>query len=282
MNKKIAIIGTVGIPAKYGGFETLTEYLTKYLHDDYDITVFCSEKHYDTKLSSYNGVHIEYVNFNANGIESIPYDIISIVKSLKFADTILILGVSGCVVLPFVKLFSSKKIIVNIDGLEWKRHKWHKYAQRFLRFSEHIAAKYADVIISDNKVIQEYVELRYGKKSELIAYGADHVRKLSIGENVLTSFPFLVKQYAFAVCRIEPENNIHMILKGFENEESLNLVIVGNWDASTYGVELKKEFSSMIIFIYLILSMIKIFWIRSEVIARYMCTDTVQEEQIPL
>ncbi|MBD3840167.1 MAG: DUF1972 domain-containing protein, partial [Epsilonproteobacteria bacterium] len=103
--KKVSIIGTVGIPAKYGGFETLTEYLTKNLHDSYELAVFCSGKSYSQKIESYNGAKLEYVNFQANGVQSIPYDIISIFKSLRFADTLLILGVSGCVVLPFVRLF---------------------------------------------------------------------------------------------------------------------------------------------------------------------------------
>lgn len=240
---KISIIGTVGIPAKYGGFETLVEYLTKHLHNDFDITVFCSSKAYSEKLETYNGVKLSYIPLDANGIQSIPYDIISILKSLKFADTILILGVSGCIVLPFVKLFSSKKIIVNIDGLEWKRHKWKKYAQVFLRFSEKWAVTYADVIVSDNKVIQEYVDLQYDKKSTLIAYGADHVRKLPMSKEVLDRFPFLNKEYAFTVCRIEPENNLHLILEGFAQEKNLNLVIVGNWNASQYGIELKEKFS---------------------------------------
>ena len=105
-NKKISIIGTVGIPAKYGGFETLTEYLTKYLNKDYNITVFCSSKAYESKTTSHNNCKLEYIDLNANGIQSIPYDIVSLMKSLKFADTILILGVSGCIALPFIKLFN--------------------------------------------------------------------------------------------------------------------------------------------------------------------------------
>ena len=132
--KKISIIGTVGIPAKYGGFETLTEYLTKNLHKDYDMTVYCSSKSYEEKIDTHNGAKLKYINLNANGVQSIPYDIISIFSSLKFADTLLILGVSGCIILPFIRLFSKKRIIVNIDGLEWKREKWGKGAKWFLKF----------------------------------------------------------------------------------------------------------------------------------------------------
>jgi glycosyltransferase involved in cell wall biosynthesis len=240
--KKIAVIGTVGLPAKYGGFETLTEYLTKNLSQSYDITVFCSGKNYDEKLSTYNGATLKYIDLNANGIQSIPYDIISIFKSLRDADTLLILGVSGCIVLPIIRLFSKKRIVVNIDGLEWKREKWNKYAKAFLKFSENMAVKYADVVISDNKVIQDYVFSEYGKASELIAYGADHVQKLPLSNDILKKYPFLNKKYAFTVCRIEPENNLHIIIEAMAQQDKLPLVIIGNWENSSYGKELRAKY----------------------------------------
>jgi len=242
MSKKVAIIGTVGLPSKYGGFETLAEYLTKYLGADLDMTVYCSAKSYDKHLKNYNDVRLEYINLNANGIQSIPYDIISIFKALSYADTLLILGVSGCIVLPVIKLISNKKIIVNIDGLEWKRAKWNKYAKWFLKFSEKIAVKVADITVTDNKVIQEYVLSEYGKDSKLIAYGADHVNKLTITDEVYQKYIFLKKEYAFTVCRIEPENNIHIILEAMSSQEKYPLVMIGNWNSSSYGKELREKY----------------------------------------
>jgi len=241
-NKKIAIIGTVGIPAKYGGFETLTEYLTKNLHDKYNMTVYCSLKNYDEELGSYNNAKLKYINLNANGVQSIPYDIISIFSSLRFADTLLVLGVSGCIVLPFVRLFSKKRIIVNIDGLEWKRDKWGKGAKWFLKYSEKLAVKYSDEVVADNRVIQEYIKSEYNKESTFIAYGADHVTKESIRDELQSKYPFLNKKYAFKVCRIEPENNIHVILEAFYLYEKLNLIIIGNWLNSEYGKSLKAKY----------------------------------------
>lgn len=242
MLKKIAIIGTVGLPAKYGGFESLAEYLTKYLGSTFNFTVYCSSPYYKNKLKTYNKARLKYIPLNANGAQSILYDIISIFNALFFADVLLILGVSGCVVLPFVKLISSKKVIVNIDGLEWKRAKWGKAAKWFLKYSEKLAVKYADTIISDNKVIQQYVQDSYQVKSELIAYGADHTTKVDLSKTVLDKFPFLNKKYAFKVCRIEPENNIHIILEAFSECPSLPIVMVGNWENSHYGKQLKQQF----------------------------------------
>jgi glycosyltransferase involved in cell wall biosynthesis len=241
--KKISIIGIVGIPSKYGGFETLTEYLTKYLNQENDITVFCSSKNYEKKLDVYNGSNLKYINLSANGVQSIFYDIISIFSSLRFADTLVILGVSGCIVLPFIRLFSKKRIIVNIDGLEWKRGKWKKNTKRFLKFSEKLAVKYADVVVSDNKVIQEYVFSEYGVRSELIAYGADHVKKELLNDEIKNKYPFLNEKYAFKVCRIEPENNIHLILDAFSEYALLNIVMIGNWKNSDYGKALKEKYN---------------------------------------
>jgi glycosyltransferase involved in cell wall biosynthesis len=245
-SKKISIIGTVGIPAKYGGFETLTEYLTKNLGKDYDITVFCSSKAYSNQITTHNNCKLKYINLNANGVQSIPYDILSLLKSLKFADTILILGVSGCIALPFIKLFNKRiKIVTNIDGLEWKRDKWNKYAKGFLKFSEKLAVKYSDTVVADNKVIQDYVKNEYGISSELIAYGADHVQEIDLSKELLEKYTFLKNKYAFKVCRIEPENNIHMILEAMEIYKKMPFVIIGNWNASEYGKDLKNRYKDI-------------------------------------
>ena len=117
--KNVAIIGTVGIPGNYGGFETLAEYLTNELSKRLSLTVYCSSKSYVSKKAVLNGARLIYIPLNANGIQSIPYDIISLFQAAKSHDLILILGVSGCMILPAFRLFyPKKKLIVNIDGLE--------------------------------------------------------------------------------------------------------------------------------------------------------------------
>jgi glycosyltransferase involved in cell wall biosynthesis len=242
-NRKIvSIVGTVGLPAKYGGWETLVSNLTCQLKGKFYLTVFCSSVKYKDQPSEYNGAQLKYINLNANGIQSIPYDIISIYKSLNFADTILILGVSGCIFLPFVRIFGKSKIIVNIDGLEWKRDKWNGFAKWYLKLSEKIAVKYADLVVTDNKAIQQYVADEYGVVSELITYGGDHVNKESLTDNDKDQYAFLNDNYAFKVCRIEPENNLDAILEAFSFCNSLPIVIVGNWSNSAYGIELRRKY----------------------------------------
>ena len=108
-----------------------------------------------------------------------------------------------------------------------------------------MAVKYADVVIADNKVIQEHVQNAYGKKSELIAYGADHVERVALSSEILTKYPYLSEQYAFTVCRIEPENNLHIIIEAMAQQDELPLVMIGNWENSEYGRELRTQYANI-------------------------------------
>ena len=239
---KLGIIGTVGVPAKYGGFETLAHQLVLNLRHRFDLTVYSSSKSYrkEERVSRWEGANIVYVPLKANGAQSIFYDILSMIHALIFCDVLLVLGVSGCIFLPFVKLFPSKKVIVNVDGLEWRRAKWSGWAKHFLIFSEKIAVRFADEIVTDNAAIQKYVVDHYGIASHLIEYGADHVIKVEVQEAFLEKYPFLPSEYAFKVCRIEPENNIHLVLEAFARYEKLPLVLVGNWNHSEYRQNLRS------------------------------------------
>ena len=238
--KSVSIIGTVGLPAQYGGWETLTEHLVLELEDRFDFTVYCSAPHYEEKSTHFSKAKLKYIRLKANGIQSIPYDIFSMLHAIKYSDYLLVLGVSGCIFLPVLRLLTNKPVVVNIDGLEWKRDKWGILAKWFLKLSEATAIRYADRVITDNKAIQTYVFEEYGKTSDLISYGGDHVEKITDIENV-DIYPFVTESYSFTVCRIEPENNIHIILEAFEQSD-LTLVIVGNWNNSQYGKQLKAKY----------------------------------------
>lgn len=120
--RKVAIVGTVGVPANYGGFETLVENIIgEHCPNEIQYTVYCSSKAYEHKQNSYKNAKLQYLNLNANGVQSIVYDIVSLLKATSHNDIILVLGVSGCCFLPIYRIFSKKKLVINIDGLEHKR-----------------------------------------------------------------------------------------------------------------------------------------------------------------
>ena len=173
--KKVAIIGIVGLPANYGGFERFAEQLVQRLWDRFDLTVYCSKQAFRERPGHYGKTHLKYLPLKANGMQSIPYDMWAILDSLRFADTLLILGVGGCTLLPLLRLFGCrKKVVVNIDGIEWKRAKWSGPARAYLRFAEKCAVRCADSVVGDNQVIVDYVTSTYGRDCELIEYGADN------------------------------------------------------------------------------------------------------------
>ena len=195
-------------------------------------------------MDTYKGARLKYVPlFHANGAQSTPYDILSMLKCLRGYDTVLILGVSGCIFLPIFRLLYRKRLIVNIDGLE---HRRAKFAKWFLRTSEAMAVRFADVVVADNKGIQDYVTETYGKPSELIAYGGDHTQREVSEERqqeILNKYGVKSNDYAISVCRIEPENNSHILCEAFA-KSGRDLVFVGNWERSEYSRNLKKEYGS--------------------------------------
>lgn len=244
---KVAIVGIQGVPAKYGGFESLVENLIgKNCPPQIQYTIYCSSKDYSEQLKKYKGAVLKYIPLHANGIQSIPYDMLGLLRSVRDYDTVMVLGVSGCLFLPIFRLFYRRRLIINIDGLEHRRAKWGKLARWVLRKSEAMAVRFADVVIADNKGIQDYIWAIYHKPSELIAYGGDHVlRDVPEGkqQDILKQYGVVVDNYAITVCRIELENNSRMILEAFSHTE-VSIIFIGNWDHSDYGRSLKKEFGN--------------------------------------
>lgn len=235
MISKIAIIGTVGLPANYGGFETLAEHLIEDTH--YTYTVYCSSHAYQKKQKSYKNAQLVYLPFKANGIQSIIYDATSIFHAIFTGHkTLLVLGTSGALAIKIAKMLRKDiKIITNIDGIEWKRAKWGPSTRRLLKFFESICVKNSDDVVCDNFEIQNYVRNNYSTLGTMIPYGGEHALTQ---ESTATH-----GDYHLSICRIEPENNIHLILDAFSQSKE-KIVFIGNWNSSEYGINLKKKFSN--------------------------------------
>lgn len=239
--QRVAIIGTAGVPAQYGGFETLADQLVRYVATKsmgLKFVVYCSGKP-ALDDDDYYGASLRFLPISANGIASIIYDAISCVDAwMRGVGTLLILGVSGAPILFFLRLISSVKIVTNVDGVEWKRQKWGFFARQYLRFAEWSAVKASHVVIADNEGIREYLSQTYGINAHVITYGGDH----SLTGEARSCLDYLPDEYALALCRIEPENNVHLILQGFVSVPDIPLVFVGNWSASQYGAMLKEQY----------------------------------------
>lgn len=239
--KKVAIIGTNGVPNQYGGFETLVDYLAEYLHDSFDITIYCSRTQ-KTRIKEYKGCRLKYLPLKANGFEGILYDALSVAITAPWYDRVLILGCSSILT---IRLFGSytEKFVLNIGGIDWRRSKWGALAKWMIHTAEKTCIPICSKIISDNEGIREYIKETYGKDSFMIEYGGDQVKKESITLKAKSVYPFLNSPYALVVARIQSDNNIEMSIKGCL-KAGIPLVVVGNWNHSQYGLDLRQKYGS--------------------------------------
>jgi glycosyltransferase involved in cell wall biosynthesis len=249
MNKKtqneirIALLGTVGVPSCYGGFETLAENLVHYHSSnicDASLTVWCSRKDNIKHPNCFKSAKLRYVNLRANGIQSILYDALSLFQAIMTGhNRILLLGTSGALTIPIIRLISRVRIITNVDGIEWKREKWRGLARIVLRSSEWAAVRFSHEVIADNTAIALYLRDSYGINCQVIEYGGDHTLASDKQSEAPEGLP---NSYALALCRIEPENNVQMILEAWKKFD-IPLVFVGNWNHSSYSKKIRELFS---------------------------------------
>lgn len=237
--QKLAIIGTNGVPNQYGGFETLVDYLAEYLNERFDITIYCS-KTQKTRIKEYKGCSLKYLPLSANGMQGILYDAASVAITARKYDKVLILGCSSILTIRLFRKYSNK-FILNIGGIDWRRSKWGKAAKWFIHTAEKTCIPICSKIISDNEGIREYIKETYRKDSFLIEYGGDQVTKESVTSESIAKYPFLNGKYALVVARIQSDNNIEMSIEGCQKAH-YPLVVVGNWNSSKYGIELRNKY----------------------------------------
>ena len=260
MKKKYAlgIVGTCGLPASYGGFETLASALVDYLAaNDYKILVGAQRG--CLPRSSFDWSQF-VLPIPANGPASVPYDFASILIASLHCRLVFVLGVSGAVFLPVFRLiFPSVRYVVHIDGIEWSRPKWSGFAKLFLRLSERFAVHSADAFIVDNQGIADYVARTYGarylKRASLVAYGATGLGDDSFSRSLLEVTNALDQgrvslvdtKYLLVLGRAEPENNFSMIIESFIAsglaDHGFLLLIISNISDTSYGRELLSSYS---------------------------------------
>lgn len=241
--KSIAFIGSAGIPAKYGGFETVVEQLALRLCQTNNCIVYCEKRKYKNKKDfSHENIRRVFIPLKANGISSILYDICSVLHALKIADILLIFGISAGPFITFINKLTQQKIIINVDGLESRRDKWNILASWYLTIAEKTIIRNCPFIISDNPGIQAHIKNQYNKESIYIPYGADHLHE-NTEERILQKNKLIKQNYDYVMARIEKENNIEMICRCYANLPHRVIIIQGNWKNTSYGKKLYKKYS---------------------------------------
>lgn len=258
--KHVFIIGSRGLPAKYGGFETFVEKLVENrISPQIQYHVACLSDDEAYHHFDYKGVDCFTIKAPKLGpARVIAYDMMAInyaltlVKQKQIERPIFyILGNTiGAFIAPFArKIHHADGIFyINPDGLEWKRAKWSKPVQKYLKYSEKVMTKHADLVISDNQGIESYIQKAYPwAKTTFIAYGTDlHLSSLTAQDEKVRHFfdtwASKEKDYYLIVGRFVPENNYEIIIHEFmKSQTQRDLLIVCNHQGSAYFEELQQK-----------------------------------------
>jgi glycosyltransferase involved in cell wall biosynthesis len=233
--KKVAVVGTAGLPASYGGFETLTQNLVMNLKDNYEFIVYCKKTPQEKRMKSIFGARLTYLPFHSNGWQSPIYDIASLVHAACVADIILYLGPVVGYLLPLLQPWR-KNIIVNFGGLnEWEREKLSAAEKRYMFVSCLLAARFATNNVADNLVLQKSIKQNFKENSVVIRYGGDHATIPPNNPELESAYPFLREPYYVSVARAQVDNNLHVLIETFKELPDKRLVVVSNWSVSEYG-----------------------------------------------
>jgi hypothetical protein len=241
----VAVVGTVGVPARYGGFETLAEQLARHVAPtEARLVIYGQKSAYsaDERVGGFAGHERRFLPLSANGAQSMLHDALAMldVAVRLRPDAMLVLGTSGAWMLPLVRLLRPKlRVVTNVDGLEWRRDKFGTAVRRLLKLLEWCAVRASDVIVADNAGLVPIIRGLHGIEPVTIAYGGDHADVPPApwwGEGEAPTGHWLV------VARIEPENNSAMILEAAV-AAGVKLAFVGNWDANSYGQALKARYA---------------------------------------
>lgn len=262
MEKHVFIIGSKGIPANYGGYETFVEYLTKYRNNnDIHYHVACKSKE-----KKQNHIHFEHNNAdcfnifvpNVGPAQAIYYDVASLNYSIKYAKhhniSKPIFYILACRIGPFMKNIVKRahaiggKVYVNPDGHEWMRAKWSFPVRKYWKTSERLMVKSADLLICDSQNIEKYIKSvykNYEPNTTFIAYGSDVKKSVLTDDapklvNWLNQFDIKPKKYYLIVGRFVPENNYETIVGGNPAK-----VIKTRFNADTVKMLLSVDFNQI-------------------------------------
>jgi glycosyltransferase involved in cell wall biosynthesis len=234
---RIAILGTRGIPARYGGFETFADELSRRLADDheFDITVFCPASNDVPAPSTLGAVNLEYVReYRLGPFTTIASDVAAIFRTASTFDIVYMLGYGSSFACFVPRLFGTT-VWINPDGIEWKRSKWNWVGRSYLRLMETLAPVVANRLICDATAIRDHFvhAFNFPVEYSVIPYGVE-IPPPEASSRALLPKPLSPQDYHLVVARLEPENHVLEIIDGFQKSGSpVPLVVVGNTTPAT-------------------------------------------------
>jgi glycosyltransferase involved in cell wall biosynthesis len=221
---KLAIIGTRGVPANYGGFETFAEELGWRLADrGHDVTVYGRRGFIDPGLGRYRGMHLVVLpSLRSKHLETVSNTFVAALHaSRRGFDVALMCNAANA---PYVRILqmAGVSVALNVDGLERKRRKWGVAGRTYYRICERLSARLPDALVTDAEVIRRYYRRAYGATSHMIPYGGD--LEPPSGTDVLEELGLEKNQYLLYVSRFEPENNPDRVVEAYRHVEGRRLL----------------------------------------------------------
>lgn len=239
---RIAFIGTRGVPATYSGFETFVESVgARLAMRGHDVTVYCRKHHARERLKTYRGMRLTFVEGVATKhLDTITHTAASCAHALTQSFDVVVMCISGNSPLSLIPRLAGSKVVLNVDGSDWRRRKWGKPASTYIRVSEWLAVHCPNATVTDSLVMQRYYRERFGAETICITYGADV--PVPDRSDVLQRLGLTPRGYFLLVGRLVPENCIHHLVGAYEQlDTSLKCVIVGDAPYSgDYIAKLKR------------------------------------------
>lgn len=209
---RVAFIGTRGVPANYSGFETCVEQVGRRMVErGHEVVVYCRSGHHRDRPAAYLGMQLVYLPaVRQKHLETMSHTALSSLR-LDARTAVVCMGVGNA---PVVRLIEARgrRTVFNVDGADWQRRKWGRFASWYLRRSERLAARGRSLIVADAKVVQDYYRERYGRDTVLVAYGANP--PADTGTTTLERFGLRPREYLLWVGRLVPENGADDYLEG--------------------------------------------------------------------
>jgi len=223
---RFAIVGTRGIPARYGGFETFAEELsTRLVERGHQVTVYCREQHSEPL---YHGVRLQYLpTIRHKYFDTLAHTFLSTLHLLGSRYDALLFCNAANAIFTWMPRVWGMPVALNVDGLERHRKKWNALAKAWYRVSERLATWMPNAVVTDAQAIALYYHEKYGRDSLMIPYGAE----LGAVEtcDVLQKLGLEPKKYFLYVSRMEPENNGLLVREAFERVSTdLKLALIGD------------------------------------------------------
>jgi glycosyltransferase involved in cell wall biosynthesis len=247
---KIAMLGTRGIPASYSGFETCVEELgARLAARGHAVTVYCRSHHIHYAGPYYRGMRLVKLPTIANKyFDTLAHTFLSCLHALTQGYDVGLMFIAGNSPVSFIPRLAGQKVVLNVDGLDWKRKKWPPLAKKYIQFAEYLATKLPNAVVTDSHIIQNYYRDKFGAETTYIAYGAT-VLSVPPGQ-YLARFGLAPRRYVLFVGRLVPENCAHHLVEAFRGlDTDLRCVIVGDAPyADAYIQELKASAGAQVVF----------------------------------